>query len=91
MNGLILGSIGVYSLLVGFNGNGPALVEMGAEDAKGFFPWAISAGVLAFAYEYEYTRPLVGPFLLLAILGFVLRNFEALKSQLSALNAASQS
>ena len=91
MNGLILGSLGVYSLLVGFNGRGPDLVEMMTQDAKGFLPWAISAGALAFAYEYEYTRPLVGPFLLLAILGFVLRNFETLKTQLAALNAAAQS
>lgn len=91
MNGLILGSIGVYSLLVGFNGNGPELVEMGVQDAKGFLPWAISAGVLAFLYEYEYTRPVVAPFLVLMILGFVLRNFETLKTQLSALTAASQS
>jgi hypothetical protein len=91
MNGIILGSLGVYSLLVGFNGNGQKFIEMGTEDAKGFLPWAISAGVLAFAYEYESTKPLVAPFLVLMILGFVLRNFETLKNQLAALNNAAQS
>ena len=91
MNGLILGSLGVYALLLGFNGNGPQAVEMATDDARGFFPWAIAAGVLAFAYEYEYTRPIVGPFLFLAILGFVLRNFETLKNQLAALSNAAQS
>ena len=91
MNGIILGSLGIYVLLVGFNGNGPEAVEMATEDAKGFFQWAVAAGVLAAAYEYEYTRPIVGPFLTLAILGFILRNFDTLKNQLAALSSAAQS
>mgnify|MGYP000966960069 CR=1 FL=1 len=90
MNALIVGSIGVYALLVGLNGNAAKGVSLALEDAPGFLPWAISAGVLAAAYEYGPTRPLVGPFLFLAILGFVLNNFDTLKSEFSKLSNASQ-
>lgn len=82
MNGLIYGLLGIYLLLVGFNGQGNALVSEIKQDAKGYIPWGISVGVLAMLYSYDKTRPIAKPFIFLAILTFVLRNFPTLENNI---------
>lgn len=80
MNGLIVGSLGIYLLMVGFNGNAKKLKDYLQADGPGFFPWAVSIAVLAVAYENEQTRKVAQPFIGLVILTFILSNFDRLKA-----------
>lgn len=81
MNGLIVGSLGIYLLMVGFNGNAKKLKDYLQADGPGFFPWAVSIAVLAVAYENEQTRKVAQPFIGLVILTFILSNFDRLKAE----------
>lgn len=95
MNGLIIGSFGIYLILVGSKGNASQLLKMGQEDAPGFLPWAASIGILAAMYEIPATKKIAEPFIFLVILTFVLRNFKTLKAEtvsiFSAANVADKS
>lgn len=91
MNALIIGLYGIFLLLVGVNGNQPALSAEFNKDAPGFLPWAVSIAVLAVANEVPATQKLVGPFFFLLILTFVLRNFETLRTQFNQLSQMAQS
>ena len=81
MPALIIGLYGIYLLMVGVNGNAKTLAAYASADAAGFLPWAVSLGVIAVMYEIPETKRLAGPFLLLAALAFVLRNFTTLQTQ----------
>ena len=94
MPALIIGLYGIYLLMVGVSGNAKTLQQYASADAAGFLPWAVSLGVIAVLYEIPETKRLAGPFLLLAALAFVLRNFTTLQTQFRQLysmaaNAAS--
>ncbi len=81
MNGLIFGLYGLYAILVAANGNASKLSTTMQSDAKGFLPWAISIAVLSVLYDNENTRPVAKPFIYLAILSFILKNFTQLENQ----------
>lgn len=85
MNGLIFGLYGLYAILVATNGNANALQKAIQEDSGGFLPWAISIGVLSVLYDNETTRPVAKPFIYLAILTFILKNFDQIKAQFGEL------
>lgn len=85
MNALIIGTYGIFFLLVGLAGNAPKFLEMAKEDAGGFLPWAVGVGVLAIAYEYPATRKMAQPFIFLLILSFVLMNFSSLQNEYNRL------
>lgn len=87
MNGLIFGLYGVYAILVAANGNAGKLSTAMQSDSKGFLPWAISIGVLSVLYDNPNTQPVAKPFIYLAILTFVLKNFTQLESQFKKLYA----
>jgi len=87
MNLIAIMAYGIYALLVGMNGNSRQLVSEFDKDAGGFLPWAISIGVIAVIWEIPATKKLAAPFLLLAVLTFVLRNFDTLRSQFNKLQA----
>lgn len=85
MNALIIGLYGIFLLMVGASGNSAALSQMGREDAPGFLPWAISIGVLAVMSQNEYTAKIAKPFIVLLVLGFVLKNYANLETQFKTL------
>lgn len=86
MTELIVGSYGIYLLLVGFNGHSKDLLHIAQRDAPGFLPWAISIGVLAIMYDNEYTKKIAQPLLYLLIITFIVKNFEVLKQQFNGLS-----
>ena len=91
MSALLIGTYGIYLLLVGISGNSKALFDNVKDDAGGFLPWAVGIGVLAVMYEIPKTRPIVGPFFLLLILNFVLRNEGTLRKQFNELSEMAKS
>lgn len=77
----LIGLYGLYLIFVGYKGNQSALFAALAADGPGFVPWLISVVVLGTAYRSDTLRPVVKPFIALAILAFVLKNWNTLKSQ----------
>lgn len=95
MNGLIVGTLGIYILMTGFKGNSKKLLDYLQADAPGFFPWAVVIAVLAVASENENTAKIAKPFIGLAILTFILSNFDRLRAEYAqirdmALNASNK-
>lgn len=90
MNGLIIGLYGVFLLAVGFSGNASALAGEFKQDAGGFLSWAIGIAVLAVMVDYPATEKIAKPFILLLVLNFLLRNFDALRAEYQKLIQFSQ-
>src|ERR1700754_928388 len=80
----LIGLYGIYLIFVGYKGNHQALFQMLSQDGKGFLPWLIVVIVLGTAYRSDTLKPVVKPFIALAILSFVLKNFTTLKTQIEA-------
>lgn len=79
----MLGLYGLYLILVGVNGRVGDLVDLLGEDGRGFIPWVFAILVIALLSENEETKKLVGPFIFLLTLTFVLRNFDTVKAELN--------
>jgi hypothetical protein len=77
----LIGLYGIYLIFVGYKGNQNELFQALSTDGPGFVPWLISVVVLGTMYRSDTLRPVVKPFIALAILAFVLRNWNTLKSQ----------
>ncbi len=77
----LIGLYGLYLIFVGYKGNHVALFQALSQDGPGFVPWLISVVVLGTAYRSDTLRPVVKPFIALAILAFVLKNWNTLKAQ----------
>lgn len=86
---LTIGLYGLYLLLVAINGNGKPFATALQDDAPGFLPWLIAAGVLGALYEYDKTRRFATLFLVLIAISYLLKNFTSLQQQFVPLyNAA---
>ena len=82
------GLVGLYALFfifVGSSGKSTQLKDEVSKDAKGFAPWLISIIVLRWAYSNDTLKPVVKPFIFLAILVFVLKNYGKLVTQLNSI------
>ena len=86
----LIGLYGIYLIFVGYKGNTQALFSNLSKDGPGFLPWLIVVVVLGTMYRSDTLRPVVKPFIALAILTFVLKNFGTLKSELASLVGAIQ-
>ncbi len=82
---ILLVVYGVYFMLVDYRGNGQKLLTQLGLDVKGFFPWIVSIIILSILYNNEKTRPIVRPFIVLAVITFTLTNFPKLKNSMSNL------
>lgn len=90
MNLLMIMAYGVYALLVGMNGNGRQLLAEADKDMGGFLPWVISIAVLAVIWEIPATKKLAAPFLTLAVISFILSNWETLQTQFGIISKEAQ-
>lgn len=85
MNSLIIGLYGIFLLAVGVNGNYAGLIEETKSDTKPFAVWLVILFVLAFLYQNDYTKGIVKPFIVLALINFALRNYETISSELKSI------
>jgi hypothetical protein len=70
-------------MFVGVNGNAGKLFSFAGMDAKGFSAWLLAILILRALYNSETLRPAVKPFVALALLTFVLRNYGLLVKQVN--------
>lgn len=81
----LVGAYAIYFILVGIKGNASPLYQAIVQDGRGFIPWILAIFVLKAMYSSETLRPVVKPFIGLAILVFVVKNFSTISSQLNAI------
>lgn len=91
MNLLAIMAYGVYALLVGLNGNGRQMLDEASKDMGGFLPWIVSIGVIAVIWEIPATKKMAAPFLTLAVISFVLANWDTLRSQFNVIQNEAKS
>ena len=79
----LVGLYALYLIFVGANQNALPLKNELQSDVKGFAPWLIAILVLRALYASETIRPVVKPFIYLAILTFVLKNYGVIVGQVN--------
>ena len=80
----LVGIYAIYLMFVGASGNAGALFSDVGEDAKDFAPWLLAIVILRALENVDVLRPAVKPFIGLAVLTFVLKNYDTIVSQLDA-------
>lgn len=83
MNYGLIGIYGLYLVFVGFKGNSKTLLSDVGSDLKGFAPWVLAIVILKALSEVDKLRPVIAPFIGLAILTFGLKNYDTLIDQLN--------
>ncbi len=81
MSYALVGLYGLYLMFVGIKGNtGQLRTDLG-QDFHGFWPWLIAILVLRGLYNVDALKPAVKPFMVLAVLTFVLKNYSKMVAQ----------
>lgn len=78
----LVGLYALYLMFVGVNGHASELFTDIETDAKGFAPWLIAILVLRALDNSQTLKPLVSPFIGLAVLTFVLKNYGTVVKQI---------
>lgn len=81
----LVGLYALYFILVGSHGNADAMMTNTQQDGKGFIPWILAILVLRALYSSDTVRPVVKPFIALAGLTFVLKNYATVATQINQL------
>jgi hypothetical protein len=77
----LVGLYALYLMFVGVNGHASELFTDIEQDAKGFAPWLIAILVLRALSNSSTLKPMVTPFIGLAVLTFALRNYGVIVQQ----------
>ncbi len=85
MSYALVGLYGLYLIFVGVKGNSSALFSEISKDAKGFSAWLIAILVLRALYSVDTLRPVVKPFIGLALLTFTLKNYKSIVDQVNTI------
>ncbi len=80
----LVGLYGLYLIFVGYKGNSAELMKALQTDGKGFIPWIVAIAVLALLYRSDTIRPVVKPFVFLALLTFAMKNWKTIGAQINA-------
>jgi len=81
MNFTLIGLYGIFLVFVGMAGNQEKLKALFTSDIKGFIPWAVAIVILKSLNDVDSLKPAVKPFIFLAVLTFVLKNWNTLADQ----------
>ena len=87
----LIGLYGVYLIFIGFNGNGSKLGTAVKTDAPGFIPWLVAVYVMYFFYKNEKTHNFGVAFAWLIGIGFVVKNFDSIRTELNKIKNISRS
>ena len=82
----LVGLYGLYLIFVGYKGNASNLMQYIQSDGKGFIPWIIAIAVLSALYKSDAVRPVIKPFVFLAIMTFVLKNWPNIADQINKIS-----
>lgn len=77
----LVGLYALYLMFVGVNQHASELFTEIENDAKGFAPWLIAILILRALSNNATLKPMVTPFIGLAILTFTLKNYGQIVSQ----------
>ena len=78
----LVGMYALYFIFVGINGNASPMAKAMEEDAKGFAPWLLAILILKAMASSDTIRPLVNPFIGLALVTFTLKNYSRIVTQI---------
>jgi len=79
----LVGLYALYFIFVGINGNAAEMVKAMEQDAKKFAPWLISILILKALSQSDTMRPMIKPFIGLALVTFTLTNYTQIVSQVN--------
>jgi hypothetical protein len=79
----LIGLYALYFILVGLHGNAGQMVSNVEQDGQKFIPWILAILVLRALYASDTLRPLVKPFIVLAVLVFFLKNYATVAGQVN--------
>lgn len=79
----LVGLYAIYFMFVGINGHASTLFKNIEQDAKGFAPWVLAILILRALANVNVLKPAVTPFIGLAVLTFVLRNYGTVVGQIN--------
>ena len=83
MNYGLVGIYALYLIFVGVNKNASPLLADIDQDAKGFAPWLLAILALEALDSVDALKPVVNPFIGLAVLTFALKNYATLATQVN--------
>lgn len=79
----LIGIYALYCIMVGVKGNASTLYTNVMSDGVGFIPWVVAILILRALYNVKGLQPFVKPFVGLAVLTFVLKNYSTMAGQLN--------
>lgn len=83
MNYGLVGLYAFYLIFVGYSGNAKEFFDEVGTDIKGFAPWVIAVVVIEALYKVDELKPMIKPFVGLAVLTFTLKNYDTVINQLN--------
>ncbi len=83
VSNLLVGLYAVYFFMIAYKGDSMKVMGLVQQDAPKFLPWVIVIVILSALYNNEKTHAVVKPFIILAVIAFVLKNFGVLSSEVS--------
>lgn len=85
MNYGLVGLYGLYLVFVGVNKHAAELKNEIAGDVRGFVPWLLAVVVVMALYRSDTLKPMLRPFIALALVAFVLKNYSKIVSQVNTI------
>lgn len=85
----LIGIYAIYFIYVGVNGNANEMTKAIEADAKGFAPMVLAILLLKALSTSDTLKPMINPFIGLALLTFTLKNYDKIASQLNAVTGLS--
>lgn len=77
----LVGMYALYFIFVGINSNASPMASAMEEDAKGFAPWLLAILLLKALAQSDTIKPLINPFIALALVTFTLKNYARIVNQ----------
>lgn len=84
----LVGLYGIYLVFVGIQGNSKNLKDDVLADGHGFLMWILAIVILRALYNVDALRPMVKPFIGLALLTFTLKNYNVITQQINQITGS---
>lgn len=85
----LIGMYALYFVFVGANGHAGEMVDAIEKDAKGFSSWLLAILILKALSTSDTLKPMINPFIGLALLTYTLKNYDTIVSQVNEVTGLS--